>query len=70
MSEDFPKRLRQLRERERLDQKRLGELCGMSKSTIARYERGLRVPRLDDAEVLADFFGVTLDSLCGRKKFF
>lgn len=69
MSEEFPKRLQQLRERERLDRRRLGELCGMSKSTIARYERGLRVPRLDDAEVLADFFGVSLDFFCGRKNF-
>ena len=67
---EFPKRLQRLRERNRSDRKKLAELCGLSKNTIARYERGERVPKLDDAAAIADFFGVSLDSLCGRKKIF
>ena len=34
----------------------LSELCGLSKNSIARYERGERVPSITDAEALADFF--------------
>jgi len=64
---EFPKRLQKLRERERLSRKRLSELCGLSKNTIARYERGERVPKIDDAEIIAEFFDVSLDFLCGRK---
>lgn len=48
----------------------LSELCGLSKNSIARYERGERVPSITDAEALADFFEVSLDRLCGRKKYF
>lgn len=48
----------------------LSELCGLSKNSIARYERGERVPSITDAEALADFFEVSLDRLCGREKYF
>lgn len=64
---DFYRRLRQLRDRRRMNQKALGELIGLSKNMIARYERGERIPDIDTAIALADFFGVTLDDLCGRK---
>jgi len=68
--DDFPRRLRALRERKRLSRRVLSELCGLSKNSIARYERGERVPSLTDAEALADFFEISLDRLCGRKKYF
>lgn len=48
----------------------LAECCSLSKNTIARYERGERVPNMKDAEKIADFFEITLDDLWGRKKFF
>lgn len=67
---DFPARLREMRERKRLSRRVLSELCGLSKNSIARYERGERVPSLADAEALADFFEVSLDCLCGREKYF
>ena len=67
---EFPTQLRRLRERRRISRRVLSELCGLSKNSIARYERGERVPSLTDAEALADFFNVSLDRLCGREKFF
>ena len=67
---EFPKQLRKLREREGMSRRVLSELCGLSKNSIARYERGERVPSITDAEALADFFEVSLDRLCGRKKYF
>jgi len=68
--EGFPARLRALRERKRISRRVLSELCGLSKNSIARYERGERVPTITDAAALADFFEVSLDRLCGRKKYF
>jgi len=70
MDSGFPERLRQLRERRRMSRKALGECCGLSKCAISRYERGERVPDIRTAEALADFFGITLDELCGREKNF
>ena len=64
MNNEFPRRLRRLREKKRVSRRVLSELCGLSKNMVARYERGERVPSLPDAEVLADFFGV---SLCQRR---
>lgn len=64
----FSKNLRRLRERRRISRRVLSELCGLSKNMISRYERGERVPTMPEAAALADFFGITLDELWGRKK--
>ena len=68
MTEEFPTRLQRLRERRRISRRVLSELCGLSKNMIARYERGERLPSIKDAAALADFFGVSLDYLCGRSE--
>lgn len=68
MTNEFSNQLRRLRERRRISRRVLAELCGISKSALSRYERGKRVPTLADAAALADFFNVSLDWLCGRKK--
>lgn len=68
MTEQFPERLRKLRERRRISRRVLSELCGLSKNMIARYERGEHKPNIEDAAVLAEFFGVTLDDLCLERK--
>lgn len=67
---EFPDRLRRLRERERMDRKKLGECCGLSRSIIGLYERGEREPTASSLEKIADFFGVTTDYLLGREKNF
>lgn len=64
---EFPHRLRELREKRRVSRRILAELCGLSKNMVSRYERGERVPSIDEAAQLADYFGVSLDDLCGRK---
>lgn len=68
MGSAFARNLQTLRERKRVSRRVLSELCGLSKNTIARYERGERIPSLADAAVLADFFCVTLDELWGRQE--
>lgn len=64
--EGFPDRLRKLREKRGLSRRAVAELCGLSKSSLCRYERGEKVPDLQTACVLADFFFVSLDYLAGK----
>lgn len=68
MNEVFSYRLHQLRVRRKISCRTVAELCGMSKSTLSRYENGERCPNLAHAALLADFFGVSLDYLAGREK--
>ena len=65
--DEFPKRLRYLRERRGISRSVMSELCGLSKSMISKYERGERQPTIDPLCALADFFDVSVDYLCGRK---
>ena len=64
----FSKNLKQLRERRRISRRVLSELCGLSKNSIARYERGEQVPASDALKALSDFFGVTMDELWGSEQ--
>lgn len=66
---EFPGRLRKLRERRRMNQKALGECCGVSKNTVARWERGEREPAMCSLIKIADFFEVSTDYLLGRQNF-
>jgi transcriptional regulator with XRE-family HTH domain len=65
--DEFPSRLRRLRERRGISRATMSELCGLSKSMISKYERGERQPTLEPLIELADFFEVSIDYLCGRK---
>ena len=69
MTDGFSRRLRILRERRRLSRLALGELCGLSKDIIRKYECGERKPSVNSLQALADFFDVSTDYLLGRKKF-
>ena len=44
----------------------LGELCGLSRNTIRRYESGERRPSAETVAKIADFFDVSTDYLLGR----
>lgn len=70
MTEIFPKRLRLLREARRPvpSMAMVSELCGLERGAVRRYERGEREPTLRALCALADYYGVTLDYLVGRKK--
>lgn len=69
MDNEFPRRLRRLRERRRMNRKALGECCGLSKNMIGKYERGEREPSIRALKELADFFEVSTDYLLGRQNF-
>ena len=56
-------RLADLRRVHGLSQAKLAAVLGLSPSTIALYELGLRNPRLDIARRIAAYFGASLDQL-------
>ncbi len=67
MNEVFARRLRQCRERRRMSRRTLGELCGLSKSAIGRYERGERMPDIEVLGLLCEVFEVSADWMIGKR---
>lgn len=62
----FCQRLRSLRQNRGLTVEQLGKEFDVSKQTVSRWELGDRLPPLDVATSLADYFDVSLDYLAGR----
>ena len=60
-------RIKELREYRNISQEKLAEKIGISKSAISMYEQGGRIAPMKIQEKIADFFGVSLDYLWGRK---
>lgn len=59
-------RIKELRTSKGLTQKQLAEEAKLSERGIQNYELGERVPTLQAAIALADYFDVSLDYLVGR----
>lgn len=66
---EFPERLRKLREEKRKSRVVVSELCGLDSGAVRKYERGERIPTMDALIALADYFEVSLDYLTGRTNF-
>lgn len=60
---EFGGQLKKLRDKRGISQQVLADFCGISKNTVARYERGERIPNIETAGLIADFFGVTMEYL-------
>ncbi len=58
-------RIRELRKAEKLTMKQLGEIIGVSESTISLYETGKREPDQNTLLLIANHFHVSLDYLVG-----
>lgn len=63
--EAFSERLKELRCEHNLSQAQLANLTGLSKSAIAFWEVGARIPNAQAIIILAKFFGVSSDYLLG-----
>ena len=61
----FNKIFKQLKKESGLSDKKLGELLGVSHSTICRWENGQSDIKSNDLIKVAQFFGVTLEYLVG-----
>lgn len=66
---EFPERLRKLREMNRLKRCVLSELCGLNRNAIKRYELGQAEPTLSTITSIADYFEVSVDYLIGRSDY-
>lgn len=62
----FQKRLKELREKKKINQSELAEKLGVSRGAISYYENGDRVPDIEFLYKAADFFDVSADYLIGR----
>lgn len=63
---EFPARLRRLRECRGMRQYIVSELCGLNRGTVRRYERGEMEPSTKALKAIADYFDVSVDYLLGR----
>lgn len=59
-------RLKELRDKESISQKKLGEILNMSQQAIAKWETGAASPDPVMLIKIADYFGVSIDYLVGR----
>lgn len=64
--QEFPMRLRKLREEKRMKRYILSQRCGLHTDAVRRYERGEAEPDMVSLIAIADFFEVSLDYLTGR----
>ena len=70
MMYDFSKNnIAELRKNSNLSQRELALKIGTSQANLSRWEQGLIIPSVIECWKLADFFGVSIDVLCGRKDF-
>lgn len=63
---NFAENLIELRRKHGLSQEGLGEIVGVSRQTVSKWELGLTTPELDKLVGLAEYFHVSLDALVGR----
>lgn len=69
MKNEFPSRLRRLREREGKSRVVISQLCGLPNGAIRKYERGEISPNIDSLIAIADYFRVSTDYLLGRTNY-
>lgn len=63
----FSERLLSLRKQTGLSQEELGNMVGVSRQTVSKWETGVTTPELDKLMALGDYFSVSLDELVGRE---
>ena len=61
----FGERLKDLRMEEKLSIKQLSLKLGVSDAAISRWENGLQIPNIVYLVMIAKYFNVTTDYLCG-----
>ena len=57
---DLSNQIKNARIGKKLSQEQLAEACGVSRQTVARWERGDRVPSLSSLERIAEAFSIPL----------
>lgn len=63
----FSEKLKYLRTSKKLTQKDFAINIGVSQSSVNYWEKGLRIPSIETAAKIANFFSVTIDSLLDKE---
>ncbi|MBH8605916.1 helix-turn-helix domain-containing protein [Thermoactinomyces sp. CICC 10522] len=63
---NFATRLKELRKKKKVTQSDLADYLGIDNTTVSKWEKGIYEPNIENLKKLADFFGVSIDSLLGR----
>jgi MerR family transcriptional regulator, light-induced transcriptional regulator len=66
MNKELSNRIQELRKVKGYTQKDFADLIGVGQSTVANYEKGIRIPDTIKLYKIANLFGVTVDYLLGR----
>jgi len=66
---EFGKEIRRLREEKGITQQQIASQFYVSTAAVSRWESGARLPDLMTAKKLADYFGVSLDSILDEDEF-
>lgn len=67
IKKQFAKRLKSIRTKQDKNKTKVAFDNGINLSMISSYEGGTKVPGVTTAKILADYFGVSLDWLCGKE---
>ena len=68
MSENFGKRLKELRQEQNLSQQKLGDKLFVTRVTVSAWETNKQEPNIETIKKLCDIFEVSTDYLIGYKK--
>ena len=63
---DFSRRLRQLLSQKDINGVKLAEICSVNKSTSYGWINGTGFPKNDKLQIIADYFGVSINFLLGK----
>lgn len=66
-AEGFASKLKKAREKTGFTQREVARETKIPQSTLANYETGRTQPDIENLGILADFYEVSLDWLCGTK---
>lgn len=62
-------RIAELRTEKGLSQRQLAKEIGTSQANLSRWEQGLNEPSIIECWKIADYFGVSIDLICGRNDY-
>lgn len=62
----FCKKIIELRKQSGISQEAAAEAIGISSSALSSYESGMRKPKYEKVEKIADYYGVSVDYLLGE----
>ena len=63
----FGKKISELRRAAGLSQEQFGEMFGVSRQSVSKWESDQTMPELATIIKIADFFGISVDELLGRE---